>query len=311
MKKIAIFFLFFLPLYLYPSHSVILKSGSTIRGQVVAQNETGVTVKTEDGKTVTIEKYKILRVVYKDVTAEEEARIRREEERKLKAQEEALRKKEEEAEKKRLEEEARIRAQEEKKQKEAERIAEEKRKARLERIAREGTRSEWDIVWRSAVLPGFGLLYAERKVAGSIYTTLFWGGLLYSFRARSRALSAKSEYDTTVLFYQIARPNPIDYITADGINVQGFFLRDQLLSQTVSDTKKEYIRSTNQYNGSLGFLVLVYFTQILHSYFSGREWVLEEFDEAYNREGFKIVSYQEYAGGGNEYRTETRYQWSF
>lgn len=262
---------------IYSEQTVILKKGGSIKGQITAQNEKGITIRKSDGSVETIEKSRILKVVYKDVTADEEKRIREEEERKLKAQEEAQRKKEELEEQKRLQEEAKKREEEERKAKEAySNLLDRKEKAR-QKARLEGTRSEWDLVWRSAVLPSWGLFHGERTIAGSIYTGLFWGTLLFTYQTRNKALSAKADYDNSVLLYQVARPNPINFITASGVNITGYFTQDFILSNRVESSKNNYRRSINQYNASVGVLGLIYIIQIIHTYVSASEWVLEEF----------------------------------
>lgn len=88
MKKIILFsFLILFSFPLLAVNTVILKNGKTIKGKVTDQNEKGLTVQTSEG-TQTFPKSQILKVVYKDVSAEEADKIRLAEEKKLREKEE-------------------------------------------------------------------------------------------------------------------------------------------------------------------------------------------------------------------------------
>lgn len=323
------------PIGLSAAHSVILKTGTTIKGNVVGQNEKGLTIKGLDGTTQTIPKDKILKVVYKDVSADEEKKIRIEEERKIqakKAKEDAERQKKEEAEAKRLAEKQQKEdeAKRIKEEAEAKKLAEEERnkiskedRAAAERAERiriaherartEGTRSAFSIVWRSAILPSWGLYHADRPISATIYTGLFWAPLLYAVRLKSEASSAKANYDTASAFYQVARPDPVNYLTPAGLDISGFYLLDTYTKDYVSSTKKVYKAKTAQYHGALGTAALVYIIQLTHSYFAGSNWVLEEFLEPDSvvQKGFEMDSRWEATGVSWELRSDIQYSWRF
>ncbi|MCC5813447.1 MAG: hypothetical protein JJT78_01710 [Leptospira sp.] len=304
MRLSIILLTLFMASSVFSAQSVILKSGKTIKGQVIGQNESGLTVKQTDGTTTTIPKKQILKVVYKDVTADEEKKIRAEEEKKLAVKEAAEKKKREEAEKKKqAEEEAKRLAEEKKREKEK------KDTSTADESIAIGDRSRWDIVWRSAVLPSWGMFHAERNVTGSIYSGLFWGTLLYSFQLRNEATSAKSGYDQATLLYQATRPDLSSFIGPGGIDSTGFLIQDQVFSQYVGDAKSQFKAKTNQYNGALGLSALLYIIQLSHSYFVGVDWEEGLGDSA--RGGFDMNSFWESNGVGMELRSQFGYTWKF
>lgn len=298
--------------------SVILKSGKTIKGQVVSQNVKELTVKQTDGTTKTVPKSQILKVVYKDVSEEEAKKIRLEEERKLRAKEEAARRKrEEEIRRKQEEETKRLAAEKKEKEEEArlererlEKEQEESSSQDTENIAYDSERSRWDIVWRSSVLPGWGFYHADHTITASVYGGLFWGGLMYAVNLRGQVNSQKAAYDQASLFYQFGRPNPANFATQQGVNATGFLVQDTLLSEYVSSSKKDFRGATNQYNGALGFTALVYLIQLTHSYFVGVDWE-ENPSLSGSESGFLLESNWEASGIQWELRSEFGYIWKF
>ena len=81
--SLLVFFLFMNPMDIYSNQSVLLKSGQTIKGIILEQNAKVLTIKLENGITESIDKSKILKVIYKELTPEEERKIRINEERKI------------------------------------------------------------------------------------------------------------------------------------------------------------------------------------------------------------------------------------
>jgi hypothetical protein len=78
-KKFTIFLFFaflVIPWNLYSIQSILLKTGKTVRGTIVEQTDTILTLDLGNGKKELIEKTKILKVVYKELTLEEEKKIR-------------------------------------------------------------------------------------------------------------------------------------------------------------------------------------------------------------------------------------------
>ena len=180
--------------------TLILRSGAAVRGKIVNQTRTQVKINTLDGIKEYV-KNDIRRITYDtydpDVEkAKEEERkkqdeikkqeeLKRQEEERIRVLEEEKRLKEEQ---KRLEEEAR-RNDKEFRQKEKERLKleEKNRKEEERRLREEQEKSELEarknnirpsqMIWRSAVLPGYGQSYAGQKTKGTVFTSLFLGSL--------------------------------------------------------------------------------------------------------------------------------------
>ncbi|WP_423790285.1 LA_0442/LA_0875 N-terminal domain-containing protein, partial [Leptospira ellisii] len=181
MKKIIL--LLFLPFLLiltsqsvWGAQTILLKNGTSLKGDVTGQNEKTITVRTEDGSVKTFSKKSILKVIYKDVNDEEVKRIRQEEERKLQEAKTA-------DEKKKIEEQAVVVP---------------------EPVKTGGSRSRWSLVWRSAVLPGWGHWKAERKKTSIVYGSLFWGGVVFTAISANQIQQKKSEYDQSTLIAQFS-----------------------------------------------------------------------------------------------------------
>jgi len=304
-------FYFLIVIELSALNSIILKLGKTIKGTVVNQNEKGLTVKLQDGSTQTIEKYKILKVVYKDVSAEEENKIRYAEEKKIADN----KRKEDEIKRKKEEQEAKKQAEIDEKNRIATEKENESKKSREEELRekarREGTRSVTDVLWRSAVLPGWGFFHADRKVTGAVYSGLFTSSLLYALAIRGKVNTAKAEYEEASLFYQVGRPDPINFLTADGFNFGTYYLVDSYSTDYVKGKKNEFKSMSNKYNGALGLALIVYITQLTHTYFMGQDWVEEEF-LTNGRSGLNI-EYKWKSAGQNtfEFRSDMGYTWKF
>jgi hypothetical protein len=312
------FFLLLFPIEVFASHSIILKSGQTIKGTVINQNEKGLTVKLGNGSSQTIEKNKILKVVYKDISEEEETKIRIEEDKKVaeknRIEEEKRKKLQESDDKKQAIQNEKNRIEDEKKKLADDKLKEEKFKKESElreKARREGSRKLSSVMWRSAILPGWGLFHANRPVAGTIYSSLFAGTVLYALTANSKVKSAKSKYEQDSLFYQVLRPDPINYLNSGGIDYGSYYVVDKVFSDNVAKSKNEFKSKANMYNGALGAAVLVYFIQLTHSYIAGKNWVEEEFLTQGKQSGFDLESRWETAGVSWEFRTDMGYTWRF
>ena len=223
MKKLLILILFYLPLQILLSETLVLKDGTIIKMTLKAQDVDTLTY-TLKGKEFKVPKGKIRRVVYAK-TPELEEKIAKEEVQKMK-QEKAAKKptktkdeeQEEAREEARLLEEEIVKALEEQRKQELLNLSFEERikkletevselksltgenaKAKIERMEgdiedlRKRTRriekfidvdpdiedyyskprSMWSIVWRSALVPGWGLTYGRDSGLGSVYTSLF------------------------------------------------------------------------------------------------------------------------------------------
>ncbi|TGK08067.1 hypothetical protein EHO59_07495 [Leptospira semungkisensis] len=197
-------------------------------GSVVGQNERSITVQTDIGKK-NISKRDILRIIYKDVTKEEEKKIRQEEEKKL--QENPQQKIEEPI------------------------IIIEPPKAEIP------PRSRWSVVWRSAVLPGWGQYYAENKSEGIWTGSIFLGSLALAAATRVEAASAKKTYDDAV-----------SKTSTTGTYIYGGGLANYFLYTQVPHARSEYHNAVEHYNEAIYVLGAVYLTQLVRSYILGGNW---------------------------------------
>ncbi|TGM12020.1 hypothetical protein EHQ81_01625 [Leptospira selangorensis] len=165
--RFTIFFLLAMvltPGLLFADQTILLRKGGKVIGNVVGQNEKTIVVQTESGKQ-NISKRDILKIIYKDITKEEENRIRKEEEKKVQ---------------------------------ENPQVVEEPIQIIQPPLSTGPSRSRWSAVWRSAILPGWGQWYTDNKLEAKITGGAFLVSLGYAGYSRSEAESAKSKYDDAV-----------------------------------------------------------------------------------------------------------------
>lgn len=289
-KTLLIIFLCLVTLPLFAVNTVILKNGKTIKGKVTDQNERGLTVQTAEGSQ-TIPKSQILKVVYKDVSEQEAEKIRIAEEKKLREKEEKEKAKLEKErllaeakEQKRLEEEAKLAEQT--------RLAEEKNKETLaEREAK--AEAEWlatrklgpspaaaqcggrlALIWRSALIPGWGQYCGGYTVSAGTFGTLFFGTLLYSLGPlRTEEQNAKSHYDTMVLLNQIGGPGT--RFNAQNVSLPsefiGGFVETSITEDLITKSKNNAKEANIKYLAGLGTAGIIYITNVIHAYMIGRD----------------------------------------
>ncbi|TGL88539.1 hypothetical protein EHQ68_07810 [Leptospira congkakensis] len=289
-KTLFLSLLILLSFPLLAVNTVILKNGKTLKGKVTDQNERGLTVQTPEGPQ-TISKSQILKVVYKDVSEQEAEKIRIAEEKKLKAKEEKEKAKLEKErllaeakEQKRLEEEAKLAEQTrllEEKTKETE--AEKEARAEAEWLA---TRKlgpspavsqcggRLAILWRSAILPGWGQLCGGYYVSAGTFSTLFLGTLLYSLGPlRTEEKNAQSHYDKMVLLNQIGGPGT--RFNAQNISLPsefiGGYLETSITEDLIAKSKNNAKEANTKHLAGLGTAGIIYITNLVHAYMIGRD----------------------------------------
>ncbi|MCW7503263.1 LA_0442/LA_0875 N-terminal domain-containing protein [Leptospira paudalimensis] len=271
-------------------NTVILKNGKTIKGKVTDQNERGLTIQTSDG-IQTLTKFQILKVVYKDVSEQEAEKIRIAEEKKLRDKEEK--------EKAKLEKEKQIAEEKERKRLEEEdKLAEKQRQdelAKQESLAEKEAKAEAEwlanrqlgpspaatqcggrlaMIWRSAVLPGWGQYCGGHTASAGTFGILFFGSLLYSLGPlRTEEKNAKSHYDTMVLLNQIGGPGT--RLTAQNISLPSEFLAGYIETSITDDliikSKNNAKEANTKYLAGLGTASIIYITNIIHAYMIGRD----------------------------------------
>ncbi|MCH1910696.1 hypothetical protein L9Z41_16450 [Leptospira noguchii] len=268
-KWISIF-LFLLSFPLLSQQIILLKNGTSIRANVTSQNEKNIIIRTKDGNVQILSKKGVLKVIYKDVNEEEAKRIRKEEE---------------------------IKIQEAK-------PAEDKRKIEDEvpvETKATGNRTRWNLVWRSAVFPGWGHYKANRKKIGIVYTSFFWSGVILTLIASDRIGGKKTEYENSARIGQVS-----DYA----------LIREMI----VHEKRSEYKKSIDDYQNLAMGTVLVYLIQLTHSYFTGIDWEKEEIaitpQGSILRKGIQLDSIRETNFLNSEsrvfgWKAEIQYNWFF
>ncbi|MFB5649571.1 LA_0442/LA_0875 N-terminal domain-containing protein [Leptospira wolffii] len=228
--QILLFFAIFLaPGFLFAEQTILLRKGGKLMGNITGQNEKAITVQTAEG-TKTIGKREILKIIYKDVTKEEENRIRKEEEKKLQ-------------ENPKIEEPLVIAPPPE---------------------VKTSSRSKWSVVWRSALLPGWGAWYAGRKKEGGLTAAGFATTLGLASYARVEAGSAKKDYDEAVFRSSV-----------QGAYIFGGAISNFYLYAVVPEARSKYDSSIHTYNGAVYLLASAYLAQLVRSYFIGKSWEQE------------------------------------
>lgn len=230
------------------AETIFLRSGKTIEGQVLRQDRTKVVIRTAGG-IQTIPKSLIRRITYgKDAAAiqkEKEAQARKAEQ----ERQAALRR--QELERKQKEEE--LRKEQERKREEEERAAAAQKKSPSKSAGKESGPNSGNLfgrALRSAVLPGWGHLYSGERATAYTYATTFALSLGYAFRARQSALTAKSDFDSTVLQNKLL------------LTIQPSFI---LLTPTLDGAAREaYEAKVRRSRVAVGLVGLVYVAQLAH-----------------------------------------------
>ncbi|TGM57972.1 LA_0442/LA_0875 N-terminal domain-containing protein [Leptospira adleri] len=277
--SILILFLFFVSQSLWSAQTILLKNGTSLKGDVTGQNEKNITIRLADGSVKTISKKSILKVVYRDVNEEEAKRIRQEEEKKLKEAKSA----------------------DEKKQIEDEAIA---TKPDF-KAPRKGDRNRWSLVWRSALLPGWGHYKAERKKTAYVFGALFWTGLAATFSSAQKVTQAKADYDQASLNAQVLGGN-------------NPFLAGQILT---NGKREDYKKAVDDYQKISTITAVIYLIQLAHVYYTGISWEEEEVAHTPQgsilKKGFQMDSMRDYnslqTGSSSNFgwRAEAKYNWFF
>lgn len=254
------------------AETILLRNGKVLKGKVIGQSATTVTVQTSTGQQQ-FAKNQILKIVFQDVNEAEAKRIRLEElrkEREKKRQEELARKKAE-AERKRQEEEKR-KAELEAQKKEQERIAKEKKEALLAKQA-SATPTKIrmrDVLWRSAVAPGWGHFYAGEKKWGWVYSSAFAATFLYTLYSFTEYESAMQKYKSNIgVFKPVSNFAVITSPATQNLGIGESYL----LVQSVDDDGRnfqKYKNASTQLNEALFLTIGIYAANLVHAYLTGK-----------------------------------------
>ncbi|QDK23180.1 LA_0442/LA_0875 N-terminal domain-containing protein [Leptospira weilii] len=268
-RSIVILFMFS-SFSLWSAQTILLKDGTSIKGKVTVQNEKIITIRMENGSVQTLSKNGVLKVIYKDVSEEEAKQIRKKEEAKTREFKST-------GDKKKIKKDTILSKSE---------------------IRNFRTRSRWDLIWRSAVLPGWGHYKINHKKIGIFYGALFWGGIVLTVLSTEEIERKKSEYKDAALVGQIS---------------ENLLIREAILN----GKRSEYKKSVDEYENIVTGTVLIYFIQLTHSYFTGVNWEKEKIvapGGAILRKGIQLDSMREtnfLNSKMTDWRAEVRYNWFF
>lgn len=292
MKKIILILLVsisFSPII--SENTVILKNGKNLKGKVTAQDDKNLTVKLTDGGVQSVPKSQILKVIYKDLSEQEAEKIRFAEEKKLKEKEDREKAKQErerliaeEKEKKRAAEEAKKAEELAKKEAEKRKIEDQKNaqseeewlKTRKLEASPEAVScgGKYSMVWRSALLPGWGQYCGGRQTSAFVYGGLFFGSLAYALGPlRTQDSQTRSNYENLTLFNQVA--GPVTKFTPQNISLEsefyGVFFESLVFNDIVAKSKDDAKAANARYLGGLGVVTIVYLTNVLNAYLLGQD----------------------------------------
>lgn len=218
------------------AETVILRNHQVLHGRVTFQDVNILRMKDDAGVIQEIDKNEILKVSYRDVKDEKEIRqIIEEEEKKIPVP----------------------------KRKKAVTVS--KPQANAEK------RSKWSIVWRSALLPGWGQWKAEKK----LYATLAIGGTLL---ATGYAISKVSEFQSAESSYE-SKTQIVGLLTLGGARISGSPFAGQsgifLSIYFANSFFQPYSRAQVDGNNAIQTLAVVYMAQLFHSFMIGNAWEKE------------------------------------
>ncbi|WP_000532396.1 LA_0442/LA_0875 N-terminal domain-containing protein [Leptospira interrogans] len=264
-KLILVFGILFTFIFSISAETVLLQEGGSYRGKVITQNQKTLTIQTKHGKHV-ISKKEILKVIYKDVSEEEEEKVRNAEIQRL--EEEKLTKQRSLELKKQQEEEERLRR---------EREAAEKNKPapppppppkKQPEVSRVGALA------RSVVLPGWGQWASGRKFAAIIYPTLFLAAGYAVYENNRKYVVAKREYESygnpysnsSLALAALGIPNPeLPPVITDPV-VLHFY--NQELSP-YQDKREAVDKAYKNLQASIGVLAGIYVVNLMDAFIFG------------------------------------------
>jgi len=174
----------------------------------------------------------------------------------------------------------------------------------------------WDLVWRSAMVPGWGQYYYNEKFSAYLYASLFTMGLMYNLSSISAYRDARDNYFNDPLFYLNASTPP--YISSSNGLISGNpNLSPITLLNFISynQNKKEYETKNSQLNGSAQFVLGIYLVNLLDAlvFRNDRSYLLVnhepvtgwQFSLINNSNSSKIVP------GYEPFQYNLSYTWSF
>lgn len=218
--------------------TVILRNGTTINGTILNQSRTAVIIRI-DGRVQTIPKANIRRIRYGGEAANKAAAERKREEEQKRAEEE------------------RRKAEHSRKQTEP---GGQKKSEHPAASSPELTPGA--ILWRSALLPGWGFLQLKQDRWAWTYMGLVGGGVLSSLALRSQAREAKARYEDNA-----GGTIPAFLTAGNGQGTVALLLLNQIQD---NQNYKQYRIAAARLRSAISFTAFVYVAQLFHAYLAGR-----------------------------------------
>ncbi|MCZ8157403.1 MAG: hypothetical protein O9264_14860 [Leptospira sp.] len=281
------------------SETIVFQSGKSLDGKILDQTSESVTFVDKKGSKSSISKKKIYKILY---NASEKERLKAEESAKALLAKEKLAKDSAAAEESlRLEEERlkEIEAVLEKNkvpvgESEETMLSYKRRIGDLEikvkemedflgrqtdwRRYYEAPRSPWDIVQRSIILPGWGHIYAKEETIGTAYTSLFFTSLALYLGSKEAIRIEKNNITSDAVDLTLIQPilqqTLISITPASSQEVVTSFLNFRSYDK-INNLQKDSAnlnRLSEVSNHLEQFTLVLYFGQLVHSYFTGRSW---------------------------------------
>jgi hypothetical protein len=119
-------------------------------------------------------------------------------------------------------------------------------------------KTRWDLVWRSAVLPGWGQYYYNEKATGIIYGGLFTLGLIYNLSSFRPYQESKNKLFNDPLYYVTAFTPTTDYT----VTFTNFFI----YQSSFGENQKQYNKSYSNLTSSAGFVAAVYIFNLIDAF---------------------------------------------
>lgn len=258
-KIVFVLILLLLPAAAFPV-TILLREGGKVQGDLVTQNQSTVVIQTESGKR-TIYKNLILKVLYRNVGEDEEEKIRIAEEKKIATDKRDAQ----------LREVAR-KQQVQQQLEDAERLKREEAQRRQAEVPVEDAIDPKKALFRSAILPGWGQFYSDRKMFGVLWPTLMAAAAVASYDKYRVYRNAMKDYGT------IGNPYSETALLGGALGVTTFYTPPVLpdpISQYYFDQNYNLIhqkrveadRDFQHYQDALYALGAIYVLNLLDAYF--------------------------------------------
>ncbi len=321
--RITVTFTALLVLFLFEplfAETVLFKNGEKTYGTVIDQS-TDAVVLLKDNKRQTIPKTQILKIIFKDIKDEAELVKIFETEKKKLNKEGKKNEKEEQLDTLLLEQMI----------KENSYKTVQKRLALIEKYIDEqdggweeyisAKRSPWDPVWRSAILPGWGLSLMKHDTYARTYQVLIGLSIVVAIGGSQAATEQGNKADTRLSKILIEDPITYQQIIASAVpGASALVTKLQADSLQELNTFKSHEHQYQTYrNTGLTLGIGLYLVQLAQSYFMGKTWATHNIIQTPSGEAvspglnFKSI-YTPLAAGGSslwEYRTDVKYVSTF